>query len=55
MGNRLSPGVGYINVPPTGSLYPQTLKGDTISNMNVPQNLKTEEEWQSVRHFLLRR
>ena len=20
--------------------------------MNVPQNLKTEEEWQSVRHFL---
>ena len=32
--------------------YPQTLKGDTISNMNVPQNLKTEEEWQSVRHFL---
>lgn len=32
--------------------YPQTLKGDTISNMNVPQNLQTEEEWQSVRHFL---
>ena len=32
--------------------YPQTLKGDTISNMNVPQNLTTEEEWQSVRHFL---
>lgn len=32
--------------------YPETLKGDTISNMNVPQNLKTEEEWQSVRHFL---
>lgn len=32
--------------------YPQTLKGDTISNMNVPQHLKSEEEWQSVRHFL---
>lgn len=32
--------------------YPETLKGDTISNMNVPQNLKSEEEWQSVRHFL---
>lgn len=32
--------------------YPETLRGDTISNMNVPQNLKTEEEWQSVRHFL---
>lgn len=32
--------------------YPQTLKGDTISNMNVPQHLQTEAEWQSVRHFL---
>ena len=32
--------------------YPETLRGDTISNMNVPQNLKTEEEWHSVRHFL---
>ncbi len=32
--------------------YPETLKGDTISNMNVPQNLHTEEEWNSVRHFL---
>lgn len=32
--------------------YPETLKGDTISNMNVPQSLKSEEEWQSVRHFL---
>lgn len=32
--------------------YPETLKGDTISNMNVPQNLTSEEEWQSVRHFL---
>lgn len=32
--------------------YPGTLKGDTISNMNVPQNLKTEEEWQSIRPFL---
>ncbi|MCD7900427.1 MAG: glycoside hydrolase family 28 protein [Bacteroides sp.] len=32
--------------------YPETLKGDALSDMNVPQNLKTEEEWQSVRHFL---
>ncbi|NDV67102.1 glycoside hydrolase family 28 protein [Bacteroides sp. 224] len=32
--------------------YPETLKGDSISDMNVPRNLKTEEEWQSVRHFL---
>lgn len=32
--------------------YPETLKGDTISDMNVPRNLKSEEEWQSVRHFL---
>lgn len=32
--------------------YPETLKGDTISNMNVPQNLTTEAEWHSVRHFL---
>lgn len=32
--------------------YPQTLRGDTISNMNVPQNLTTETEWQAVRHFL---
>lgn len=32
--------------------YPETLRGDTIANMNVPQNLKTEEEWHSIRHFL---
>ena len=32
--------------------YPEPLHGDTVSNMNVPQNLKTEAEWQSVRHFL---
>lgn len=32
--------------------YPETLRGDSISDMNVPRNLKTEEEWQSVRHFL---
>lgn len=32
--------------------YPETLRGDSISDMNVPRNLKTEEDWQSVRHFL---
>ena len=32
--------------------YPETLKGDTISDMNVPRNLKSEEEWHGVRHFL---
>ncbi len=31
---------------------PKALKGDTISDMNVPRNLKTEEEWQSVKDFL---
>lgn len=30
----------------------QYLHGDTISNMNVPRNLKTEAEWTSVRDFL---
>lgn len=30
----------------------QYLHGDTISNMNVPRNLKTDEEWASVRDFL---
>lgn len=30
----------------------QYLHGDTISNMNVPRNLKTEAEWASVRDFL---
>lgn len=30
----------------------QYLHGDTISNMNVPRHLKTEEEWESVRDFL---
>ncbi|MCC8174708.1 MAG: glycoside hydrolase family 28 protein [Odoribacter sp.] len=29
-----------------------TLLGDQISDMNVPRNLKTEEEWQSVKNFL---
>lgn len=28
------------------------LLGDQISNMNVPQQLKTEEEWQAVKDFL---
>ncbi|MBE6287377.1 MAG: glycoside hydrolase family 28 protein [Mediterranea massiliensis] len=32
--------------------YPESLRGDTISDMNVPQGLQTEEEWQSIRHFL---
>lgn len=32
--------------------YPETLRGDSISDMNVPKKLQTEEEWQSVRHFL---
>ncbi len=31
---------------------PKALKGDTISDMNVPRNLKTEEDWQSVKDFL---
>jgi polygalacturonase len=30
----------------------KALKGDTISDMNVPRNLKTEEEWLSVKDFL---
>ncbi|MCC2598982.1 glycoside hydrolase family 28 protein [Sphingobacterium sp. FBM7-1] len=30
----------------------QYLHGDTISDMNVPRHLKTEEEWMSVRDFL---
>lgn len=30
----------------------QYLHGDTISDMNVPRHLKTEEEWNSVRDFL---
>ncbi len=32
--------------------YAESLKGDQISNMNVPQGLTTDEEWYSVRHFL---
>lgn len=32
--------------------YPETLRGDSISDMNVPRNLRSEAEWQSVRHFL---
>lgn len=30
----------------------QYLHGDTISDMNVPRNLKTDEEWASVKDFL---
>jgi len=30
----------------------KALKGDAISDMNVPGNLKTEEEWQSIKDFL---
>lgn len=30
----------------------QYLHGDTISDMNVPRHLETEEEWASVRDFL---
>jgi len=30
----------------------QYLKGDRISDMNVPRNLKSEKEWLSVRDFL---
>lgn len=30
----------------------KTLLGDRISDMNVPRNLTTEEEWQSVKNFL---
>ncbi|WP_320018226.1 glycoside hydrolase family 28 protein [Labilibaculum manganireducens] len=30
----------------------KSLKGDGVSNMNVPRNLKTEEEWQSIKDFL---
>ncbi len=32
--------------------HAETLRGDSLSNMNVPQNLKTEEEWQSIKPFL---
>ncbi|MDR0982011.1 MAG: glycoside hydrolase family 28 protein [Culturomica sp.] len=32
--------------------YAETLKGDTLSDMNVPYGVRTEEEWQSIRHFL---
>ena len=32
--------------------YEGTLKGDAMSNMNVPQNVKSEEEWQSIKPFL---
>lgn len=30
----------------------KALKGDAISDMNVPRNLKTDEEWESVKDFL---
>ena len=28
------------------------LKGDSLANMNVPQGITTEEEWESIRKFL---
>ncbi len=28
------------------------LKGDSLANMNVPQGLKTDKEWESIRKFL---
>ena len=28
------------------------LKGDSMANMNVPQGLKTDEEWESIKRFL---
>nr|WP_321452645.1 glycoside hydrolase family 28 protein [uncultured Carboxylicivirga sp.] len=31
---------------------PKALHGDTISDMNVPRNLQTDEEWQAVKDFL---
>ncbi len=30
----------------------KALKGDALSDMNVPKNLKTEEEWESIKDFL---
>jgi len=30
----------------------QFLHGDTISDMNIPKNLKTDAEWESIRDFL---
>ncbi len=32
--------------------YKETLLGDSLSDMNVPKNLTTPEEWHSIRHFL---
>jgi len=32
--------------------HEKTLHGDTISDMNVPRNLQTEEEWEAVKNFL---
>ncbi|MCD8297459.1 MAG: glycoside hydrolase family 28 protein [Prevotella sp.] len=32
--------------------HAETLRGDSLSNMNVPQNLQTEEEWLSIKPFL---
>lgn len=43
---------GVFKTPDYWFPYPETLKGNTISDMNVPQNLTTEEDWQSIRHFL---
>lgn len=30
----------------------ESLRGDSISDMNVPRGLNSDEEWQSIRHFL---
>ncbi len=32
--------------------YAEALRGDSLSDMNVPQNLKTDEDWHKIRHFL---
>lgn len=49
--NATSPG-GAFKRPDYWMPSAQYLHGDTISNMNVPRNLKTDEEWASVRDFL---
>lgn len=32
--------------------YAETLVGEKMSDMNVPQNIKTDEEWESIKPFL---
>lgn len=43
---------GVFKTPDYWFPYAETLKGDNLSKMNVPQKIETEEEWQSIRHFL---